>query len=140
MAAVLACGPGAVLSHSSAGQLWGMLRIRRPPSSAGVEADIHVTVPSEAGRRRRHSIVVHRSRTVDSDQIALRLGIPVTTPSRTLKDLRRALPQSQFAAALRQAEFLGLPISEDLAADRTRSELERVSLPSAGATAFPSRM
>jgi len=117
-----------------------MLRIRRPPSSAGVEADIHVTVPSEAGRRRRHSIVVHRSRTVDSDQIALRLGIPVTTPSRTLKDLRRALPQSQFAAALRQAEFLGLPISEDLAADRTRSELERVSLPSAGATAFPSRM
>jgi Transcriptional regulator, AbiEi antitoxin len=30
MAAVLACGPEAVLSHSSAGELWGMLRNRRP--------------------------------------------------------------------------------------------------------------
>jgi very-short-patch-repair endonuclease len=48
----------------------------------------------------------------------------VTTPSRTLADLRRLLPQPQFAAALRQAEFLRLPIDQELGPDRTRSELE----------------
>jgi very-short-patch-repair endonuclease len=39
-------------------------------------------------------------------------------------DLRRTLPQPQFAAALRQAEFLGLPIHEAPKPDHTRSELE----------------
>jgi Protein of unknown function (DUF559). len=48
----------------------------------------------------------------------------VTTPSRTLADLRRLLPQQQFATALRQAEFLGLPIDQRLEPDKTRSELE----------------
>jgi hypothetical protein len=82
MAAVLACGEGAVLSHASAGELWGILRARRPPSPAGVDVDAHVTVPSEAGRARQ-GIRVHRSRTLDDSQVTLRLGIPVTTPSRT---------------------------------------------------------
>ena len=53
-----------------------------------------------------------------------RHGIPVTTPSRTLSDLHRLLPQPQFAAALRQAEFLRLPIHASLQPDGTRSELE----------------
>jgi very-short-patch-repair endonuclease len=48
----------------------------------------------------------------------------VTTPSRTLIDLRRILPQPQFAAAIRQAEFLGLPLNNGPDPDRTRSELE----------------
>jgi very-short-patch-repair endonuclease len=123
MAAVLACGEGAVLSHASAGELWGILRARRPPSPAGVDVDAHVTVPSEAGRARQ-GIRVHRSRTLDDSQVTLRLGIPVTTPSRTLRDLRRTLPQPQFAAALRQADYLGLPIDAELKPDGTRSELE----------------
>jgi very-short-patch-repair endonuclease len=124
MAAVLACGEGAVLSHTSAGELWGMHRARRPPSPAGVDVDTHVTVPTEAGSRQRTGIVVHRSRTLESDQVTSRLGIPVTTASRTLADLRRTLPKSHFASALRQAEFLGLPLDRDLGADGTRSELE----------------
>jgi very-short-patch-repair endonuclease len=123
MAAVLACGEGAVLSHASAGELWGMLRSRRPPSPAGFDADTHVTVPTEA-RRRRPGIVIHRSRTLDPSQVTRRNAIPVTTPSRTLADLRRTLPQPQFAAALRQAEYLGLPIGPGLEPDHTRSELE----------------
>jgi very-short-patch-repair endonuclease len=122
MAAVLACGPGAVLSHMSAGQLWGMLRNRQPPSPAVVDLPSHVTVPGNA--RTRRGIVIHRSRTLDERQTARRLGIPVTTPSRTLRDLRRTLPQPQFAAALRQAEFLRLPIEQGLEPDHTRSELE----------------
>jgi very-short-patch-repair endonuclease len=44
--------------------------------------------------------------------------------SRTLADLRRTLPQPLFAAALRQAEYLGLPIAPELERDHTRSELE----------------
>jgi very-short-patch-repair endonuclease len=123
MAAVLACGPGAVLSHTSAGELWGMLRARRPPSPAAVEVHPHVTVSSEAGRR-RPGIVIHRSRTLKPEDILVRHSIPVTTPSRTLIDLRRLLPQPQFAAALRQAEFLRLPIAAALEPDHTRSELE----------------
>jgi very-short-patch-repair endonuclease len=123
MAAVLASGEGAVLSHTSAGELWGLLRSHRPPSPAAFDSDVHVTIPTEA-RRRRPGIVIHRSRTLDSNQVTRRNGIPVTTPSRTLSDLRRTLPEPQFAAALRQAEFLRLQIADELGPDRTRSELE----------------
>jgi len=82
-----------------------------------------VTIPRDAGRR-RNGLVVHRSRTLRPDQITLRLSIPVTAPSRTLADLRRILPQPQYAAALREAEFLGLAIAKSLHPDATRSELE----------------
>jgi very-short-patch-repair endonuclease len=81
-----------------------------------------VTVPGE-GRTRR-GIKVHRSRTLDDGQVTQCLNIPVTTPSRTLRDLRRLLPQPKFAAALRQAEFLRLPIEQSWETDHTRSELE----------------
>jgi very-short-patch-repair endonuclease len=116
-----------VLSHLSAGALWGILRKRRRPGDdpTAREPDrgiSHVTVPGE-GRTRR-GIKVHRSRTLLASEITRQLGIPVTTPSRTLADLRRLLPQPQFAAALRQAEFLRLPIDPALEPDRTRSELE----------------
>jgi very-short-patch-repair endonuclease len=122
MAAVLACGPRAALSHTSAAELWGMLRSR--PSSQALSHDrvTHVTVPGNA--RHRPGIHVHRSRTLSPHDVTRRLGIPVTTPSRTLTDLRRALPKPQFAAALRQAEYLRLPIDEALEPDHTRSELE----------------
>lgn len=123
MAAVLACGPGAVLSHTSAALLWGMIRPSRPSSSAGVQLSIpHITVPGEA--KSRKGIRVHRSQTLFPDAVTRRHGIPVTTPARTLTDLRRLLPQPQFAAALRQAEYLGLPIGDGLDPDHTRSELE----------------
>jgi very-short-patch-repair endonuclease len=127
LAAVLACGPGAALSHLSAGWLWGMLRPRRDPNADPVARQpdrgiAHVTVPGEGKSRR--GIRVHRSRTLSSAQVTSQLGIPVTTPSRTLIDLRRTLPQPQFAAALHQAEFLRLPIGSELEPDGTRSELE----------------
>ena len=71
---------------------------------------------------------MHRSRTLSAGQVTRKLGIPVTDPSRTLADLRRFLPKRQFAAALRQAEFLRLPISPELEPDGTRSELEALFL------------
>ncbi len=55
MAAVLVCGETAVLSHLSAGELWGIYRPVRRRSNAGgnVEVpDVHVTIPSTAGSGR----------------------------------------------------------------------------------------
>ncbi|MEK6271705.1 MAG: type IV toxin-antitoxin system AbiEi family antitoxin domain-containing protein [Actinomycetota bacterium] len=115
MAAVLACGEGAVLSHRSAAALWTI---------APLPSVIEVMVHGDAGRRPRNGIRIHRSLTLLPSQTTRRAGIPVTKPSRTLEDLKRALPSDQFAAALRQAEFLRLPIGEQLEPDHTRSELE----------------
>jgi very-short-patch-repair endonuclease len=122
MAAVLAVGPGAALSHFSAGTLWGMLGSRDRGSTRSVELPIHVTVSGASESRR--GIRVHRSRTLTPEKITVRLGIPVTTPARTLFDLRSVLGRRQFGAVLRQAEFLGLPLDSSLEPDRTRSELE----------------
>jgi very-short-patch-repair endonuclease len=115
LAAVFACGEGAVLSHGSAAALWGLLE------SPGV---IHVTVPGDGGRRRRDRIRLHRSVTLNANQVTRRVGIPVTTPSRTLADLRRTVPSARYARALREAQFLGLPLDARHEPDRTRSELE----------------
>ena len=76
MAAVLAAGPGAALSHRSAAELWGLL--------PGCSSPIHLTVPGNGGRARRKGIAVHRGRA----PTARHRGIPVTTPERTLRDLR----------------------------------------------------
>ena len=116
MAAVVACGEGALLSHLSAAMLWGMLKSR--------QAAVHVSVPTPGGRARRKALHVHRCATLSPSHARLRSNIPVTSPARTLWDLRRVAPGDEFRRALRQAEFLRLPIHE-LEADRTRSELER---------------
>lgn len=115
MAAVLACGEGAVLSHQSAAALW-----RIGPVTQLTE----VTVPSSSGRAARKGIRLHRSLTLFPADLTRRACILVTKPARTLADLRRTLPTQQFAAALRQAEFLGLPLDDRVAPDHTRSELE----------------
>jgi very-short-patch-repair endonuclease len=100
LAAVLACGPGAVLSHTDAAALWGMRGIPSGPT--------HVTVRRRAGRRRRQGIVIHRSSTLLPNQTTTRRGIPITGSARTLADLRRTLPHARYESALRQAEILRL--------------------------------
>ncbi len=68
MAAVLACGDGALLSHRSASELWGI------GSHGEIRTD--VTVPDRSGRR-RPNIAIHRPRTLrDKDRVTLD-GIPV---------------------------------------------------------------
>jgi very-short-patch-repair endonuclease len=116
MAAVLACGPGAVLSHRSAAELWGMLT----PGGG----QIHVTVPVGGGRARRAGVRIHRRPSPARGEGTLRDRIPVTTPARTIADLRRGEPPSEVRKAVRQADFIGLPLG-DVVRDRTRSELER---------------
>jgi very-short-patch-repair endonuclease len=92
MAAVLACGPGAVLSHRSAGEAWRMV----PPGHWCPE----VTAPS---CRRRPGIRVHRA-TRSRDETSEDLSLPVTSVSRTLFDLASVLSKRELERALHEAE------------------------------------
>ena len=95
MAAVLACGPGAVLSHRAAGALWEL----RP----GAPTPIDVTVPRSG--RRRPGLKLHRPRNLPVEEMTVHAGIPVTTPSRTLLDLASVLSPHRLERALDQAEL-----------------------------------
>jgi hypothetical protein len=95
MAAVLACGDGAALSHFSAAALWGMLN--------GGGGAIHVT--SEA-RRRRPGLVLHEAPL--GGEVGNRAGIPVTAPARTLIDLADVAPRRTLERAFDEAEYLRL--------------------------------
>jgi very-short-patch-repair endonuclease len=119
MAAVLACGEGAVLSHRSAAMHWGMLNPAKGP--------VDVTVPSDGGRTRREGLRVHRSKRLAPKAVTIRRSIPVTTPARTILDLRRVLERSELERLIAQAEVLRLPIGRlpGFLHEPTRSELER---------------
>jgi very-short-patch-repair endonuclease len=93
MAAVLACGPGAVLSHGSAAALWG---IRKPV------ARIDVTVPAQVTRT-RPGITVHRRALSEADTTTRR-GIPVSAVVLTLTDLAAQLDRDSLEAAIGEAD------------------------------------
>jgi predicted transcriptional regulator of viral defense system len=99
LAAVLACGPGAVLSHRDAAQLWELRY-----SNASL---IDVTVPSRAGRVKRRGIRVHRSGRLAAEEVTVRDGIPVTTVARTLLDLADVLDRQALRRAITEAEYRG---------------------------------
>jgi very-short-patch-repair endonuclease len=101
LAAVVSCGPTAALSHIAAAILWGLLRDR------GWRID--VTVPRGGQRRRRGAVIIHRSALPDSD-VAIRDGIRVTTPARTLIDLADLLPRRRLERAFDEAAYLGLAL------------------------------
>ncbi len=52
----------------------------------------------------------------------------MTTPARTLADLRGLLSPAQFASALREAELLRLPIDDRLDSDDARTDLEQLAI------------
>jgi very-short-patch-repair endonuclease len=95
MAAVLACGPGAVLSHAAAAALWDL----RPSAAAKTD----VSVRGAAGRSRRPRLRLHRMPTLLQHEVTTRDGIPVTTPARTLLDLARTLSRRELERALDQS-------------------------------------
>ncbi len=111
LAAVLACGPGAVLSHASAAALLGLR------TSAATRAD--VTVPGRGGRRSRPGLRVHRAG-LPGDEVATVDGIPCTTVARTVVDLAARLDDRGLERVLDQAEVLRVL---DLAA--LRASLDR---------------
>lgn len=105
MAAVLAVGAGAVLSHRSAAALWN-LPVREP----GLE------VTSTRRVRDRPALRVHFARALGPRASTSVRGIPVTTPIRTLVDLAGSLDEPALRRATRQAEVLRLVDSRTLVA------------------------
>ena len=97
-AAVLACGPGALLSHRSAADLHGIRRTSSPR--------VEVTAPR--GRRGPRGISVHRSRLVHPEDRTTVDGIAVTSVARTLVDLADVLSMPDLQRAINEAELLGL--------------------------------
>jgi very-short-patch-repair endonuclease len=97
MAAVLACGPNAVLSHRSAAGLHGI----RPDNRATAD----ITLPGQSARR-RPGIKVHRSSTLTEADITIVDGIPCTTVARTLVDLGDVEGRRAVERAVDQAEVL----------------------------------
>jgi very-short-patch-repair endonuclease len=93
MAAVLACGPDAVLSRRSAGQLWGIV----PMASHWPE----VTRPSAC--RGLDGISIHRG-LIPPDERGQLVGIPVTSVARTQFDLAAVLPKRGLERAMHEAE------------------------------------
>jgi very-short-patch-repair endonuclease len=93
MAATLAGGESAVLSHRSAGQLWGLV-----PRTGSIP---EVTRPTAF--RARPGIRAHQS-TLPADEVEQVDGIPVTSVSRTLLDLAPVLGERALEKALNEAE------------------------------------
>jgi very-short-patch-repair endonuclease len=105
LAAVLTYGTESVLSHRSAGALWGMVSFA--PGS------IDVTCPKRW--RRRRGINVHRA-SIPDDEISVVDEIPTTGVFRTLLDLASVQSREQLERAMNEAEVLGLTDSISLAA------------------------
>ena len=95
MAAVLACGSGAVLSHRSAAVLW---RIREREG-----AQVDVTIPRH--RKGPRGVAAHRTRRLDPSEITALDGIPTTTLPRTIADLADLSSQPELSRAIHQGEI-----------------------------------
>jgi very-short-patch-repair endonuclease len=95
MAAVLACGSDALLSHESAAELWEIRTRKATPIEVSIPANLTRTVPG---------IRVHRRRRLIPEDRSTHLGIPVTSPVRTLADLAGCLTLGQVEAAVNEAD------------------------------------
>jgi very-short-patch-repair endonuclease len=122
LAAVYACGAGALAGYRAAGALWGMLRRAQP---------IEVTAPRS--RTKHDGIVVHRSRSIHANDRAIVDGIPVTSVARTLVDLADVLTEKRLADAVHEAEIQRLfdlnqvnRVLDRLPGRRGRHKLRRV--------------
>ena len=99
MAAVLRCGPEAVLSHDSAAELKRMRPGRHDP--------IEVIVPGNRAPR-VPGIRVHRCSDIRPEEIELVGTIPLTSAVRTLVDLSNRLPENDLEAAVNEADVQNL--------------------------------
>jgi len=117
MAAVLAGGAGAILSHTSAADLWDLTGLSRRFA--------HVTAPSR--RTPRGGCLFHRA-PLPNDEVTARAGIPVTTVARTLLDAAATMTPIRLEQAISRAEHRGLADSPSLAQLIVRHPRRRGSL------------
>jgi hypothetical protein len=95
MAAVLAAGDEAALSHLAAAKLWEIWRRK--------VRGIDVVAPTR--RRDRPGVRMHWARRLDRRDVTVHDGIPVTTVARTLVDLSSVLTAAQLANVIHEAAF-----------------------------------
>jgi hypothetical protein len=114
MAAVLACGGRAVVSHRSAAWLW---EVGEPP---GPSSPVDVWV-DESVRVRRAGIRAHRASGLADDDVTTLDRIPVTTLGRTLIDLAPVVGRTALERMAARAERNGLIELDELAARVARS-------------------
>jgi len=101
LAATLACGPAAALSHGTAAALWEL--------TPGQPHKYHVTVPGTGGRDMPRGVRLHRYRSLDrAADVTTHDGIPVTRVERTLLDMATYLPMRKVRRAFAQADVLRL--------------------------------
>lgn len=95
-AALLAAGPGAVLSHFSAAAQWNLLASR---------STVHLSVPGRTGRLRLEGVVAHRPRSLpDGEVVEHADGLRTTTVARTLVDLAAVASRAELESAVEEAE------------------------------------
>lgn len=94
-AAILACGPDAVLSHAAAAALWKV---------AEWPATLEVTAPAE---HRRPGIHTHRSGTLGSSEVRTHQGIRLTAPVRTVIDLQPRLSDARLCRTIDDLRVVG---------------------------------
>lgn len=111
LAAALACGPGALVSHRSAAALWSL------PTSDQQEVD----VTASRGRTPRPGIRLHRVLDLAPRHRTVRLGVPVTTPIRTLFDLAQIVEARELERAYEEAWVKRLVNARRLAVELERS-------------------
>lgn len=100
LAAMLAVGPGSLLSYWSAAWVWGL--VRTPPRT------FHVTAPGPRRLRARPPVRVHRARNLVDDDRRVEEAIPVTSVARTYLDVAEASNPRRLPGLLKRGEELGL--------------------------------
>jgi very-short-patch-repair endonuclease len=113
MAAVLWAGPGAMLSHESAGDLWGIRKYRG--------REIHLSLPAVRKPRSRRGVVVHRRTRL---KVTRHWGIPITTPLLTVIDLAAGSDRDEAERLINNADARNV-----LRADTLREQLEHETGP-----------
>ncbi|HWF71765.1 MAG TPA: type IV toxin-antitoxin system AbiEi family antitoxin domain-containing protein [Solirubrobacteraceae bacterium] len=121
MAAVLACGPGAVLSHRDAAALHNLRR-------SASRADIHVTAPG-GHRHRRRGVHVHNARRLDPADRTVVDGIPATSVHRTLLDYAETARRQELRWAFEAYDRLDLLDLRELDAVMARNPGRRGAKP-----------
>ncbi len=93
-AAILACGPGAVLSHRAAAAAWGLRPDRRP----------RIDITTARGGGRRHAAIDAHQSPIGPADVTTIDGLPVTTVARTALDLAEVVPLRHVERYLIAAE------------------------------------
>lgn len=147
-AALLACGPDAVLSHRSAAKRWEL---------HGYDGARLELTTVRAGMRAPAGVLLHRTTRLSPEEVTELDGIALTSPCRTLADLAAVVSRRSLERAMERADALALldvpsvlrssahrpgaaAVRRVLATwspDRTRSELEERLLELVRATGLP---